>query len=191
MNYNIKQSFKHTDLQVGDLMYDALNDVMVRVAYIGSVVRQKVKELKISGMLDISSKTTEVEIRQYVFEDMEDKIIFMINVIGKDGLLPQLENGKPRFRHLMRSIEPTIIWPSNPLPLQPQPNPIYPAYPSTPTYPDPNYPYWTWCSDKSDSSDLTGTVTTQGMVQMDIFGGGLDLNTNISIDNLSQLDAKN
>lgn len=127
MNYNIKKSFKASDLQVGDLMYDALNDVMVKVAFIGETIHQKVQKLKVTGMLDISSSTTTVEIKQFVLEDTEDKVIFMVHVIGKDGKLPALESGKPRFRHLMKNQEcsPIINWPNCP---------CYPSYPS--------YPYW-------------------------------------------------
>lgn len=172
MNYSIKKSFKASDLQVGDLMYDALNDVMVRVAFVSETIQKKVTELKIESGLDFllsSTKTTDIQLKQFVLENIEDKSIFMVDVIGKDGKLPLMENNKPRFRHLMRSVEaaPIINWP------------LRPNCPSCPNYPYPNYPYYpyyTW--NTTDVSDATGTITITTDLPNTI---GTTTNTNVNL----------
>lgn len=181
MNYSIKKSFKASDLQVGDLMYDALNDVMVRVAFVSETIQKKVTELKIESGLDFllllsSTETADIQLKQFVLENTEDKTIFMVDVIGKEGKLPVLENNKPRFRHLMRfeEIVPIINWPSCP---------NYPSYP-WPSYPSyPNYPYFT----TTDGINISGTVTTNvDSTNIQSNTNGV-LSTNMNTNNESEL----
>lgn len=129
MNYDIKNEFTALDLEVGDLMYDAKEEGMVKVVFVHNTVQENVLA---EGPL---------EIKQIVFERLEDGIVFLITVVGKRGVLPRIENGKPRFRHLIKVKEPFIIN----LPECPR-CPVYPLYPTYPTWPyDPNplYPYST------------------------------------------------
>lgn len=182
MNYSIKKSFKASDLQVGDLMYDALNDVLVRVAFVSETIQKKVTELKIESGLDFllsSTKTTDIQLKQFVLENTEDKTIFMVDAIGKEGKLPVLENNKPRFRHLMRfeEVAPIINWPSCPnCPSYPWPN--YPSYP--------NYPYFTW--NNTDGISINGTLTTNvDSTDIQFNTGDSIVSTNIKLNNESEL----
>lgn len=154
MSYKIKKSFKASDLRVGDLMYDALEDVMVRVVFVTEAIQKKITQLNVFD-LDFSTKTIDVQLKQFVLENMEDKSIFMIDVIGKEGKLPVLENNKPRFRHHMRIEEVTIFnYPSCP-----NYYPYY-SYPNYPHYWYPDYTFNPYCS-PIDSSDhiISGTTT--------------------------------
>jgi len=123
MNYDIKQSFTARELQVGDLMYDALKDTMVRVAYIGSLLEKEVPTgYGIIQDSHLTSITTKVQWVQIVLEQVEEKTIYTLDVIGKVGNLPLLDNGKARFRHLIKFTEP-ITFPD-------WTTPCYPNYPN-------------------------------------------------------------
>ena len=178
MNYNIKKSFKASDLQVDDLMYDALNDSMVKVLFVSDTIKKKVVELKVENGLDFHISTTEtgyIQIKQVVLENTEDKLIFILYVTDKEGKLPVMENNKPRFRHLMRfeEVEPIINWP------------LYPNCPSYPWPNYPNYPYFTW--NNTDGISINGTVTTN-VDSTDIqFNTNGVLSTNMNTNNESEL----
>ena len=100
MNYNVTKNFTALDLKVGDLMYDAQEDEMVKVVFVGQATIKKVATLNRMGSNSYLTQDTET-FRQIVLEETEEKMISVIDVFGKKGELPKLNNGKPRFRHLI------------------------------------------------------------------------------------------
>lgn len=100
MEFNIKQRFTALDLSVGDIMYDAEDDVMVKVVFVGSAVTRKTGTLNLrNGVYGISNEV----VRQLVLEDTDSKLICILDVFGKDGELPKMDSGKQRFRHLIKN----------------------------------------------------------------------------------------
>lgn len=98
MNYNIKQKFTAKDLQVGDLMYDAQESVVVKIAFVGSTTYKKVTAITL-----FTAEVGVIAINQIVLENVDSKEIYVLEVIGKEGILPKLNSGKPRFRHLIKN----------------------------------------------------------------------------------------
>lgn len=165
MNYNIKEKFTALDLQLDDLIYDAQDDTMMRVAMIGPIITKKVEETKLSPITGYTTVKVDLQIRQIVLENVETKELYMLKVRGKDGELPKLENNQPRFRHLVKATPDqgyTITYPAYP---------YYPYYPYYPCYPtNPYYPSITYTNTLASSGYATtapansGLATTQGSV---------------------------
>lgn len=81
MNYSIRYTFNLADVSVGDLMYDTLHSVMVKVAYVAH---------KFDGS------------KQLCLEDTSNGVLFVVG-ISKNGKLPNLKNtDKPQFSMLLK-----------------------------------------------------------------------------------------
>ena len=145
MSYEVKKRFTALDLRVGDLMYDAEEDTMVKVIFVGEAT---IKDIAIISLRGGNAGITKDTFRQVVIEDTESKMISVLDVFGKQGEMPKMENGKPRFRHLMKSQSTTLTGWSTP---------SYPWYPYCPSYP--NYPY-TWCGTTTLTGLTSGSLTT-------------------------------
>ena len=98
MNYETKQKFTVKDLEIDDIMYDAEKDVMVRVAYINRTVTTVTYARSLNLPVDRPVKTIQI-----LLETLEkDKLAYLVDVYGDAGDIPLLNNGKNRFRHLIK-----------------------------------------------------------------------------------------
>lgn len=136
--YTIKKKFTALDFEVGNLVYDATHDAMLKVAYIG---KRKVQ-----------SKT----ILQIIFEDTANGMLIRVEALDEKGTLPKDKKGNKQFKHLIK------IRVNNPItiPYWTYPQRVYPVNP--PAYP--RYDFW-YNTQTSDGLPLTpGTITSTGTI---------------------------
>lgn len=141
--YTIKKKFTALDFEVGNLVYDAAHDAMLKVAYIGK--------------RRVQSKT----ILQIIFEDTANGMLIRVEALDEKGTLPKDKKGNKQFKHLIK------IRVNDPItsPYWVYPQRIYPVNPwwyNQPTYPWYDFWYNTQTTDSiplmSETISGTGTI---------------------------------